>query len=67
MKNDKEKFKKLINKNSFGKERISVVDPAGFAPASLRVKGNMLLDAPRAQVHEFIITKKALFAKDLFC
>ena len=57
----------LINKKSFGEERISVVDPAGFAPASLGANANLLLHTSRAQVHEFIITKKALFAKDLFC
>lgn len=28
-----------------------VVDPTGFAPVSLRVKGRMLLHTPQAQVH----------------
>ena len=54
-------------KKSLFAERLFGMDPAGFAPASLRVKGNMLLNAPRARIHDFIITKKALFAKDLFC
>lgn len=40
-----------------------VVDPTGFAPASLRVKGRMLLHTPQAQIHHdyYDKTKESLF------
>ena len=54
------------SKKSLVKERFPDVDPAGLAPAWLRVNGNMLLYALRAQIHNFSITEKAPFARNLF-
>ncbi|OIO44582.1 MAG: hypothetical protein AUJ25_03650 [Parcubacteria group bacterium CG1_02_37_13] len=56
---------KKIKKSLFV-ERLSDVDPAGLAPAWLRAKGNMLLYASRAQIHDFSIDEKSPFCKGPF-
>ena len=62
MKNDKEK---LINKKPLINERFFEVDPAGFAPALIGANSIMLLDALRAQIHDFIMNEKSPFRKGL--
>lgn len=37
--------------------RLSGVDPAGFAPASLLVRGSVLLHELRARIHKYILQK----------
>lgn len=53
-------------KNPSERDRFSGVDPAGLAPASLLVKGNMLLHTPRTRIHIAIIKRKEPFRKDSF-
>lgn len=56
----------ITTKNPFARNRFFGVDPAGLAPASLRVKGNMLLHTPLTRIHTGIIKRKEPFYKDSF-
>ena len=47
-------------------EKLFCVDPAGLAPASLLVKGNMLLYTPQARIHKRMLKRKEPFRKDSF-